>query len=238
LFSSWPGGGFYLLLLKTEHVAVLALLLWAALRGPQDRHAARLGALIPLAMACLVGQKAMNYLALWEPWVALTAAQACVSMFSQKPAFRRLARGTVLLFSIGSIFYAGRLSFLRPRYTEISRAIDSLLPPGARVAGPQVFWPGLARTDYRDIGALTWHRLLKNEKDLFIPLEAFKPSYLLLDRETAERLSGSLRQTRRWTPQPPLGFLPWPHRILGRWDGGPSYGGVLLLVEILRETAP
>lgn len=146
---------------------------------------------------------------------------------SLKPIFSlgSWARGTTVAVAAATLVFSGTVAFSKPSFRGLCGSFAGEMAPGSRVAGPQALWLGLPSFEYRDIGALMWHRLLLNRRDLSGPLAAWKPDYVILDGPMAHRL-------RQGRPANGERLFPWPYHVVKEVDGGPAYGGKLWLVKM------
>lgn len=161
-------------------------------------------------------------------WFVWTQA----NLFRSTPSLTSFGMILLGLITLGTVLFVGSVTSYKPNFTEICRTFSSQMKPGSRVAGPQFLWLGLHTFNYRDIGALTWHRLLLNQKDLITPLENFRPNYIIVDRSNVGRFRVSAQRMKQKTLLRPTGLFPWPHKILQIMPTGPAYSEELALIEI------
>jgi hypothetical protein len=247
IFPHWSAGLFFMHVLTVQHVGFIMVLLWGCRQKNTVRFPALFGLGIMMGLAGLVGQKAVNYLAIIAPYFALTTAAWLgdpllrrAPLERERKGWRPLVRaGTVatgwLIFSgagIATLFFQAAVASYQPSYLQITQRFGDLMSHHARVAGPQEFWLGLESWDYRDIGALTWHHLLKDEKNLWRPLAIWKPKYLIVNSQMATLLIRQAQKKNQPRMFLPTGFLPWRHHIVDLLKTGPAYGDECAVIEI------
>lgn len=238
IFPHWPSGLLFARILTLQHLLFLGLLAWGCFSAhPDIRRPALFGAGIVVGLMIGVGQKAVNYLSILTPAIALTTA-AWLDSFPLRAALRDRSVGVVtgwtlwLVTALATLAFEAGAATYAPSYNTLIARWRTQLPAGARIAGPQEFWIGCAQDDYRDIGALMWHRLLNGEKNLWAPLAAWHPDYLLIDQGMANRLAALARQPGQPAMRPPTQFLPWPHDVLDVVETGPAYGTRIALIRV------
>lgn len=149
-----------------------------------------------------------------------------------KPSAFSLAWTGTALITVATLSFVASAASYRPSLPELTQRLASQMRPGALVAGPQTFWLGLHQFNYRDLGGITWFRLLRGDRDLVSPIDRLHPDYLILNREVAERIASlNIARDAAKAMQPPTGLFPWPHRIIDLFDTGPAYGGEMILIE-------
>lgn len=244
IMGDWQGGAVFARVLAAEHLFFIAVVIAGCLRPGPWRPAARFAALLMLGYACVVGQKATNYLSVIGPYFAMSVAGWFLAshpkinskIIDRSEAYRLglawAGRGILFTSLIATILFSVGVARYRPAYSKLCQTLASQMEPGARVAGPQELWIGLSSYDYRDLGALMWHRLLLAEKNLWSPLERWRPTYVIVDRGMARRWIACSRQLKKPAMQAPTGFLPWPHEVLSVLPVGPAYREELVLLKI------
>jgi len=248
IFGQWAGGLLFNRLLSIQHVFLGGAVLWGCV-GPlrkSEKLAAVFATSLAIAYAFLVGQKASNYLTALAPFFALSAAAwllyyvpLLLSAGQLNSKAKAIHAGVVLagwiVFSItavGAISLIFSISSYQPSFKTWTQRLSARIPITARVAGPQILWLGMSSYDYRDAGVLVWYRLLLNEKNLWKPLEGWKPDYLILDASLAARLAHLAQEPHQPAMLGPTGFLPWPHEVMDYFLTGPAYGDAVALIHI------
>jgi hypothetical protein len=247
IFHDWAGGLLFSRLLSVQHVVFGAVVMWGCFQeAAEERLVAIFTASLAMAYAFLVGQKAANYLSALAPFFALAGAgwlqrdglplsnlQAPRDTAAAIRAGLRWSGVSVLVAAgTGAVLLAASICFYQPTFSTLARRFSNRLPAGARIAGPEALWIGMSSYDYRDIGAIVWHRLLLNEKNLWRPLENWQPEYLILEDEMGRRLAQLARRPHQPVMRGPTGILPWSHEVLDVLRTGPAYGETMVLVHI------
>jgi hypothetical protein len=164
-----------------------------------------------------------SFLAFWP--VSLAGLALAGGLWAARrwsvPSVTSCVQGAAAVVAVGTLLFAGAVAASKPAFGDLCRDVAREIPAGARVAGPQPLWLGLSSLDYRDIGALTWHHLLLNSRDISRPLAAWKADYVILDPPM-------IRQLQRYVP-PGGPVFPWPHHLVREIDGGPVYGKLYLV---------
>ena len=245
IYRLWANGPWLTRAMSAWHMVYVAGVLIALMlpRSPW-KIPALFGAGLMLTFALLVGQKAANYLVVLNPYFCLCLAGGITA---DRPdfvprSFFRAGRAFVwtvtLALTVISLGFAAGVYRYQPSLPDLCTRIKSEIPAEAKVAGPQALWLGLDHYEYRDLGAVVWYRLFMNQKNLWQPLVAFHPDYLLVDQSMASRWLRMARLPGQPRMQAPTGFLPWPHHVLDVIDVGPAYGDHIAVIQIDWKTPP
>lgn len=129
----------------------------------------------------------------------------------------------------GTVLFVASIALRPPTYSQVCHSLQEGIPRSAKVMGPRVLWMGFPDYTYRDTGVLAIYRWILNEKNLWTPLKAFQPDYLIIDDITAKRLRWVGQVTREVTP-PTL--LPWPYEVIRVTPGIPMESSAYALIRI------
>ncbi|MFA6316930.1 MAG: hypothetical protein WC943_05880 [Elusimicrobiota bacterium] len=188
-----------------------------------------LGGSVSLGLAALGSPAVLVVLAL--PLLAMlvgAAARACGAAWPERPL--AVAALSVCLGALVACNGAEVLSrcFSGPRFAPVEQGLRRLVPPGAKVLGPQRLWLALRDRPYRDWNALAYSRWLTGSRDVRRLVAGWEPDILLADADFRRIFvkDGVL-----------AGFADVPLRTVGVVDQGPGFGQPIEVLAFVRIPA-
>lgn len=171
--------------------AALAIAGWRSLRERRpDPLLFGLLAAFGLFVA-VVANKTEFYLVLFYPWLALVVAGAVVALAAQAGRLRPVV---IVAFAVAAPFILG----FQDNYEDLATAASNrsergfasltaelrpLVPPGASILGPPLFWLGFSDHPYTDY--YVWERLRAERRERFSSYAGrLKPEILVLDAKS------------------------------------------------------
>lgn len=184
---------------RLELAVIVAGLAWAAARALRRRRLDPL--LLGLAAAfalfvTVVSSKSEFYLILFEPWLLLLAAGGLADLGSAARALRAplLALGVAaapLVVGYPDSFddmATAASNFAERGYPALIAEIREVVPPGASIIGPPLYWIGLSDHPYTDY--YVWERLRAERRERFADYVARRrPDVAILDAKSRHQVA-------------------------------------------------
>jgi hypothetical protein len=191
-------GGYFTDDRRAELAALLAALAFAGWRAGRRRYADPL--LLGLAAAfvlfvLLVSGKSEFYVVLFYPWLMLLLAGLVVAPLGRLPWMWApvAVAAAVAAYSVFGVednqedMVTARENFAERGYYALIDEIRPLVPPGASVLGPPLFWIGLSDHPYTDY--FVWERLRAQRRERFASYAArLKPDVIVLDAKARHQV--------------------------------------------------
>jgi hypothetical protein len=144
----------------------------------------------------LVNSKSEFYVVLFYPWLTLLLAGAVVWLLSLGGRFRvalALFAAVAIPFAFGlpdnyEDLSTAASNFADRGYYALIGEIRPVIPPGASILGPPLFWIGLSEHPYTDY--YVWERLRTEQRERFASYAArLKPDLVVLDAKSRHQVA-------------------------------------------------
>lgn len=184
---------------RLELLVIAAGLVAAAVQALRRRRLDPL--LLGLATAfvgfvTIVSSKSEFYLILFQPWLLLLAAGGCAALVAAIP----LLRGPLLVLVVALApllvgypdnyedMATAASNFAERGYPALIAEIREVVPPGASIIGPPLYWIGLSDHPYTDY--YVWERLRAERRERFSEYVARRrPDLAILDAKSRHQVA-------------------------------------------------
>ena len=170
--------------------------------------------------------------------IALAGAAAAAALIRRTPARERpravagwAAAGLTLALASSAAVDAAMIARAARRtvdYDTIAARVRALVPPGARVIGPQLMWFAFQDRPYRDFDGLSYAKWLTGDGDVTRYARRWRPDYLITDCRFPD-----IFLKRRTLAQ----TLTVPLTEVGRVDDGREYCHPLVVYRFDRASS-
>lgn len=137
-----------------------------------------------IGLACLIRKNEALYGVVLLPFL--------VPLLAHKELRKPFLLGLLLVPVLGFAVFRTQYRAANPSYNQVALKIQMMIPPDARVAGPNQMWFTMPDENFRDISALVGSRWLTGGKrDIKRWLSVWKPDVLVIEPSWKKMLLGS-----------------------------------------------